>query len=142
MKILNSQIQRIHTLLPEVIKNDTEQKKALVQQFTGDWNRTSTKDLSLDQANELIVKLGGKPIHCENWAFFDAKNNKHRYILSVLLQAGWAVWNGDKNCYVADLYRLSEFLKSDKSPVKKPLNKMNDKELSKVIFVLEKIASK
>lgn len=142
MEILNTQIQRIHTLLPEVIKNDADQKKALVQQFTGDWNRTSTKDLTLDQANDLIVKLGGKPIRYENWAFFDAKNNKHRYILSVLLQAGWAVWSPDKNHYVADLYRLSEFLKSDKSPVKKPLNKMNDKELSKVIFVLEKIASK
>lgn len=141
MKILNSQIQLIHALLPAGIKNDPDQKKSLVQQFTGDWDKTSTKDLTLDQANELIKRFGGKPILYDNWAFFDIKNGKHKYILSVCMQAGWAVWNGDRSCYVADMYRLSEFLKSDKSPVKKPLKDMNDKELSKLIFVLEKIAS-
>lgn len=142
MQILNSQIQLIHMLLPVVIKNDADQKKSLIQQYTKDWNKTSTKDLTIDQANELIVRLGGKPIKYDNWAFFDIKNSKHKYILSILMQAGWAVWNSERSCYVADLYRLSEFLKSDKTPVKKHLNKMTDKELSKLIFVLEKIASK
>ena len=140
MKILNSQIQKIHVLLPPGIKNDPDQKKSLIQQFTGDWNKTSTKDLTLDQANELIKRFGGKPIQYENWAWFDSKSNTHKYILSLCSQMGWTVYNKDKGIYYADLYRLSEFLKSDKSPVKKPLNKMNSQEISKLIFVLEKIA--
>ena len=141
MKILKSQIQRIHALLPTVIKNDADQKAALVQQYTGDWNKTSTKDLTLNQANELIVRLGGQAIKYENWAFFDFKNGKHKYILSLCLQNGWSVFSQKYQKEIADTYRLSEFLKSDKSPVKKPLNKMTSTEVSKLIYVLEKIMS-
>lgn len=140
MKILNSQIKKIHTLLPPGIKNDSDQKKNLIQQYTGDWKKTSTKDLTLDQANEIIIRFGGKPITYENWAFFDVKKNRHLQILSLMHQIGWSVEKVPGEHY-ADLYRLSEFLKSDKSPIKKPLNKMNDKELSKLIYVLKKIAA-
>lgn len=141
MKILNTQIQKIHALLPSGIKNDPDQKKNLVQQYTGDWNKTSTKDLTQDQANQIIVRFGGTPIKYENWAFFDYKNAAHRNILSLCMQMGWQVETKLKNVYVADLYRLSEWLKSKKSPVKKPLQKMTPQEVSKIIVALSNIAS-
>lgn len=139
MIILKSQIQRIHALLPAVIKNDKEQKAQLVQQYTGDWSKTSTKDLTIEQANQIIVRFGGQPIQYENWALFDAKNGAHRNILSLCMQLGWQVYNADKKAYYADLYRLSEWLKSKKSPVKKPLKQMVKLELSKIIYALEKM---
>lgn len=139
MIILKSQIQRIHALLPVVIKNDKEQKAQLVQQYTGDWSKTSTKDLTIEQANQIIVRFGGQPIQYENWALFDAKNGAHRNILSLCMQLRWQVYNADKKAYYADLYRLSEWLKSKKSPVKKPLKQMVKLELSKIIYALEKM---
>jgi len=139
MTILKSQIQRIHALLPAVIKNDKEQKAQLVQQYTGDWSKTSTKDLTIEQANQIIVRFGGQPIQYENWALFDATNGAHRNILSLCMQLRWQVYNADKQAYYADLYRLSEWLKSKKSPVKKPLKQMVKLELSKIIYALEKM---
>lgn len=141
MKILNSQIQRIHILLPAGIRTNPDQKKQLVQQYTCDYKKTSTKDLTFGQANELIEKLGGTPINYDNWAFFDYKKASHRNILSLCIQNNWQVWNNKKGDYVADLFRLSEWLKSVKSPVKKPLNKMTSKEVSKIIVALENMAS-
>ncbi len=141
MKILKSQIKKIHALLPPGIKNDPDQKKSLIQQYTSDWNKTSTKDLTLDQANEIIIRFGGKPITYENWAFFDNTKASHRNILSLCSQMDWTVYNKDKDMYYADLYRLSEWLKSAKSPVKKPLQKMNKSEISKIIVALSNMAS-
>lgn len=74
----------------------------------------------------------------ENWAFFDKNNKQHKQILSLAIQAGWSLHN-DRYGEVADLKRLSDFLKSDKSPVKKPLKEMETKELSKIIYALEQI---
>lgn len=141
MKILNSQIQKIHALLPAGIKNDASQKANLVQQYTGDWNKTSTKDLTLDQANDIIKRFGGTPIQYENWAYFDVKKASHRNILSLCIQAGWEVFNVKRNENVADLYRLSEWLKSKRSPVQKPLQKMDNLETNKIIYALKSIAS-
>jgi len=141
MKILNSQIKKIHALLPPGIKNDPDQKKNLIQQYTGDWNKTSTKDLTLDQANQLIIRFGGTPINYENWGFFNAKENQHRNILSLMHQANWVIEDHKTGNSIPDLYRLSEWLKSDKSPVKKPLQKMTPKEVSKIIAALSNIAS-
>jgi len=141
MNILKSQIVRIHTLLPDILKKDKEQKKFLVQKFTGDWNKTSTKDMTIEQANDLIVRLGGQAIQYDNWAYFDAKLAAHRNILSLCMQLRWQVYNDFKCHYYADLYRLSEWLKSKRSPVNKPLLKMNKTELSKIIVALNNMCN-
>jgi len=141
MNVLNTQIQLIHKLLPDVIKCDKEQKAALVQQYTGDWKKTSTKDLTLEQANKLIERFGGKPILYDNWAFFDFTNGAHRTILSLCIQMGWQVLDPKKEIYIADLYRLSEWLKSSRSPVQKPLKQMSPKEVSKIIVALQHMSS-
>ena len=75
-----------------------------------------------------------KPI--ENWAMFDKTNTKHLKVLSLCRQANWTTKH-EKYGAVADLERLSNWLKSDKCPVNKPLKKMdNTKELPKVIKAL------
>jgi hypothetical protein len=75
-----------------------------------------------------------KPI--ENWAMFDKSNTKHLKVLSLCRQAKWTT-DHEKYGEVADLERLSNWLKSEKCPVKKPLKKMDDTtELPKVIKAL------
>ncbi|MBP4137431.1 hypothetical protein [Flavobacterium geliluteum] len=76
-----------------------------------------------------------------NWGLFDNKNRQHRTILSQLRTLQWVVPN-DKWGEVPDINRLSEFLKSDKSPVNKPLKKMEEKELSKIISCFESMTTK
>ncbi len=129
-------------LLPEVIKNDASQKATLVHQFTNNWEKTSIKDLTFVEANHLIMRFGGVPVKYEHWAYFDAKKAQHRYILSLLLQLGWAHYNQAQKRHIADLYRFSEWLKSNKSPVQMPLKKMNAKQCSTIISALENITVK
>ncbi|MEO7977747.1 hypothetical protein [Flavobacterium sp.] len=76
-----------------------------------------------------------------NWGLFDNKNQQHKAILSQLRTLQW-VLPSEKWGEVADLNRLSDFLKSDKSPVKKPLKKMNEKELSTMISCFESMVTK
>ncbi|MDA6068021.1 hypothetical protein NJT12_00190 [Flavobacterium sp. AC] len=72
-----------------------------------------------------------------NWGLFDMKNSKHRRIQSDLRQANIVVKN-NRHGEVADMLGwFNRFLKSDKSPVKKPLKQMTSKELSKIIKALD-----
>lgn len=68
----------------------------------------------------------------QNWELFKKSNPKHMTILSLCRQAQWTVKH-PKYGEVADMKRLAEFLKSEKSPVKKPLNDMSGDELEKII---------
>ncbi|MRX40382.1 hypothetical protein GJU43_13930 [Flavobacterium sp. LC2016-23] len=76
-----------------------------------------------------------------NWGFFDKKNKQHRTILSQLRTLQWVVKN-EKWGEVPDLNRFGEFLKSDKSPVRKPLKDMTPEEVSKIISCLDSITIK
>jgi hypothetical protein len=73
-----------------------------------------------------------------SWGKFDNSNGKHRNILSLLRQVRW-VTPHHKLGEVADISRFGAWLQSDKSPVKKPLMKMESEEVSKVIVALEGI---
>lgn len=75
----------------------------------------------------------------KEWESFDSKNGKHKYILSMLHQMGWTKEVNGKT--VADMEAFAHWLKT-KSPVKKPLTKMEDtkknNETSKVVYAFEK----
>ena len=86
---------------------------------------------------QTIVQ-GGRCHSKSNWGLFDKNNQQHKTILSLLRQAQWVVPNV-KWGEVPDINRLSEFLKSDKSPVNKPLKKMEPSEVSKIIEALKGI---
>lgn len=70
-----------------------------------------------------------------NWALFNKSNPKHLLILSLVRQAQWTVAN-EKHGEVADLNRLSSWLKSERSPVNKPLLKMDAHEIERIIAAL------
>lgn len=142
MKATPFQIQKLHAILPAAVKNDQHQKEMLVTQYTNSPLLKSTKDLTFDQANELIVRYGGKALHYDNWAFFDFKNTQHRYMLSLLMQLDWSFYNHQQQKVTADLYRFSEWLKSEKSPVQKPLKEMSKTECSKILGALESMLTK
>lgn len=111
-------------------------KEEWVQWATGDNSKTSLRSITQEQANKIIATQEGteptaKPV--ENWAKFNKNNPKHRLILSLMYQANWTSGN------LPDMSRLDTFLKSDKSPVKKPLMKMTDNETEKIIKALKGI---
>lgn len=130
--------------IKEIMRNcayQVETKKEWVQWVTGDSSRTSLKSITHDQAIKIMhAQTGTKPLHepQENWALFDKNNPKHNLILSLCRQAQWTTINKNFG-EVADLNRLSNFLKSDKSPVQKKLTLMDDTEIEKVIKALSGI---
>lgn len=128
-------------------------KEELVQWATGSNEKTSLNDLSFEQADRIIkFQLGitdfksaitetdKKEVRTENWGLFDKNNSKHKYILSLLRQLGLTIEVKGRD--VADINKLSEWLKSERSPVQKPLQKMNSVELSKIIGALEGMMKK
>jgi hypothetical protein len=112
-----------------------------VQWATGDVKRTSLKSISHDEAIKIMhAQEGTQPIvdQQDNYALFDKENPKHKLILSLCRQAKWTVTNV-KYGEVADLNRLDNWLKSNKSPVNKPLKKMDAKEIERIIAALGSI---
>lgn len=114
-------------------------KEEWVQWATADVKKTSTNDLSFEQANKILLQLGLKPHKPDFWAVFDTKNPRHRVIMSLMRQAQWTKPH-DRHGEVADMDRLDSYLKNDKRcPVKKPLQKMSPEELEKLIVALNGI---
>lgn len=119
-------------------------KEEFVQWATGDVNKTSTNDLTFEQANKIIVKLGKQPVNPAKedsplfWGYFELGNKQHKQIQSLLHQIKWTHPN-TKYGRVPDLARFGEWLQSERSPVRKPLKKMDTKECNKIIHALNGI---
>lgn len=115
-------------------------KEEWVQWVTADVNRTSLKSLTQAQAVKIILtQTGDKPLNelKENWGLFDKDNSQHKRIQANLRAANIVIQNG-KWGEVADMLGwFDRFLKSDKSPVKKPLKVMTTLEVSKIIRALD-----
>lgn len=124
--------------IKEIRKNSNFQedtKEEWVQWVTGDVARTSlTKPIPLTQAQavRIIKAQTGTEPQADNWGLFDKDNRQHLTLLAYMRTAQWITPNG-KHGEVADIDRLSNWLKSDLSPVKKPLKKMQPWEVSKII---------
>lgn len=123
----------------KLLRYDEEAKATVVVQLTGNCERSSLSDLTFAQANKLIELLGGKPANDYGWAYFDKFNKQHMYIVSLCMQTGWTKLH-PRYGHVADLERLSNFLKSNRSPAQKPLSSMTREELSKTITAIEGVA--
>lgn len=137
MKASAKTIQILQIELAKKFGNRSE-KLDFLSQFTGRELLTS-KELAELEATDVVtfLKTGRRPVN--RWAFFDIKKRQHRYILSILQQAGWTVFDTRKKRYIADMQRLGKWLQSERSPVKKPLITQSNKELSKTIYALENI---
>ena len=131
MKCVTTQRKQLYRLFGY----SKETEKVHVRAITGDPEKTTAKELTAEQARALINSL------CTNWAVFSIANNQHKYILSLLRQMGWTK-SSDRYGTIADMDRLSNFLKSEKSPVPKPLQKMSSEETTKLINCLESMVGK
>lgn len=102
----------------------------------------STKDLTKIEADELLNYLYNDKYIRNNWASFNLKTEKYRSerkkLFSLLHQAQWVKPN-ERHNEVPDLERLSNFLKSPKSPVNKPLMKLTKNEWEKLIVCFTNI---
>lgn len=131
MKATKQQKKLIHINTPT-----RDIKEEYVQWATQDVKKISCDDLSFDQANMILVKLGKEPHKAQNWAVFDKQNDRHKFILSLCIQYGWSKRSG-KYGTVADLDKLNDWMHSKRCPVQKPLKKMTNDELTKFIGALE-----
>ena len=129
--------------IKEIRKNANFQediKEEWVQWVTGDVARTSlTKPIPLTQAQavRIIKAQTGSQEQEGNWGYFDNDNSQHKRIQASLRTANIVVTNG-KWGEVADMLGwFNRFLKSNKSPVKRPLKEMTPKEVSKIIKALD-----
>ena len=104
-----------------------ETKEEWVQWATADVNKTSTNELTFEQANMILKQLGLKPHASIHWAAFDKNNVKHRRIISMMYQAGWTITN-EQGKEIPYLNRLNEWLHSAKCPINKPLKDMDDQQ--------------
>lgn len=117
-------------------------KEEWVQWATEDKNCKSLKQLTQAQAVKILRQQTGETnsppsegLGEDFYATFDNKNPRHKLILSLCRQANWTIPH-DKHGEVADLERLDKWLKSNKAPVSKPLQKMDDKEVERTIAAL------
>ncbi|TWP30532.1 hypothetical protein ETU08_01870 [Apibacter muscae] len=133
MKIQYSQKQQIFRLLPEEIKKDKDLRSDFISDFT-DGRITSTKELTNDEANNLIVSLKGDYSY---FGYFDKDNKQHAQIRRICYDLGWTTYSKKAGKSVADVNKLGIFIVSKKSPVRKPLKQMTSKETSKLIIALE-----
>ena len=100
--------------------------------YTYEGQGSAIEDYNAPKKQLQTIVQGGRDHSKSNWGLFDNNNQQHRTILSHMRTAQWTVPN-DKWGEVPDINRLSDFLKSDKSPVNKPLKKMEPEEVSKII---------
>lgn len=116
---------------------DKEAREEVIFSVTHDPERVSTKQLTFDEANEILKSLGFHPF--KQVKKFDSKNPKHRIIMNLCHELDWVFY--DKGRQLADLDKLGEWLMTNKrSPVKKrTLCEMTPAELEKVIKALTNI---
>jgi hypothetical protein len=123
---------------------EVDTKNEWVQWATGDVNRTSLKSITQAEAKKIIRQQEGLPEAkqpTDNWASFTpTKPNpqKRSVLFSHMYQAQWTK-PSEKHGDVPDLERLSQFLKSEKSPVNKKLVEFTDIEMDKLITAFKGI---
>jgi phage gp16-like protein len=138
MKATPQQKQLIH-----LNAHDRDQKEEFVQWATDDNDKISCNDLSFDQANLILEKLGQKPHKAKRnyYGLFDKKNQQHMAIVSLTRQLGWELKN-EKYGRVADMDRLGNWLQSTKAPVSLPLKKMTTQQLTTTINAMTGMVAK
>ncbi|MGB1295762.1 MAG: hypothetical protein ACPG6V_09795 [Flavobacteriales bacterium] len=147
MKVTKTQIVKIHTTLN---RNGFEpfEKKQIISSYTKSEDSTSTSDLTFDQANALLVKLGieAEKENTVNYEHLNAgvinrENNQHRYIMSLLYQLKWVCQSKNQPRVILDRERFGRWLLT-KTAEKKSLDKLSKTQTSKIISQLEIMLTK
>lgn len=139
MEIQSNQIKQIQTIMSSRFSDRDERLDFISALFEKEVK--STKELSSIEADDLIYFLNTGQKAKATWAFFDKDKfvPERKLLWSYLHQIQWVVKN-DKHFEVPDLDRLSNFLKSNKSPVNKPLKEWNKQDWEKMLITFKNIA--
>jgi len=139
MEIQPRQIKQIQTIMSSRFTDRDERLDFISALFEKEVN--STKDLRSIEADDLIYYLNTGKKATANWAFFDKTkfSSERRLLFSYLYQAQWTMPH-ETRTEVPDLERLSNFLKSAKSPVNKPLKEWEKADWSKLLHAFRNIA--
>lgn len=132
-KITQSQMRQLFMLFPARIKQDKEVRKEFIYNITQDPERTSTKDLTMQEANMIIDEFSDDK---KRYAYFDKHNKQHMILISLARQVGWLSTKED-GTVVACLERLGGWIKKY-GHLHKPMKDYNPSQLSKLIFQFEK----
>lgn len=109
------------------------QTKSRIYEGTG----SAIEDYNNPKQQLQTILQGGRGYGKSNWGYFDTNNSQHKRIQANLRAANIVVDN-EKWGEVGDMLGwFNRFLKSDKSPVKKPLKDMTSQEVSKIIKALD-----
>lgn len=123
MKATQQQIKLIHTLLPDIYRQDRELKQELVSQFS-EQGRVSTKELSTKEATALIAFLRTKqPAH-----------RMRRKILSICYELGWVDQEGN-----LEWQRIQSFNLKYGHAHKPRLNDYTEEELRLLVTQYERL---
>lgn len=138
MEITKKQLQQIQTIMSSRFADRDERLDIISAYF--DKEITSTKELSSVEADNFIYFLNTGIKGETNWAFFDkdAFVSERKLLWSYLYQAQWTKPHETLN-EVPDLQRLSDFLKSKKSPINKPLKQFTKYDWSKLLQAFRNI---
>lgn len=132
MEIQTQQIKQLQTICSGKF-SDREERLNTLSDLVG-FEIQSVKDLNSVQADDLIHFFNtGKEPDNSSWGRFDNHNSKHKAVLSRCHTLGWI----DEETGFVDLHRLGGWLKSNRSPVPKPLREMESFEISKIIKALD-----
>ena len=104
--------------------------------YTGEGSAIDNYNSPKKQLQNIV-----RGVKSTNWALFDPKHKYakvHKLIRSICITKEWSLPSA-KWGQIADLEKLSDFLKSEKSPVQKPLMDMDKQELEKIIVALNAI---
>ncbi|MEX6627547.1 hypothetical protein [Tenacibaculum salmonis] len=138
MEIQKLQIKKIQTILSKK-KLDRDDRLDFISTHL-ERQVDSIKELTVIEADDLIYFLNTGKKSTANWAFFDKSKftSERKLLWSYLYQAQWTVQN-ERHGEVPDIERLSNFLKSPKSPVNKPLKQWEKEEWEKILHVFKNI---
>lgn len=139
-EINSAQVRQIQTILSKRELDRDERLEFLSAHFKREIK--TTKDLSFIEAEDIIWFLNTGEKSKANWAFFHKNKfvSERKLLFSYLYQAQWTAKNEtSKYVEVPDLERLSNFLKSPKSPVNKPLKQFDKKDWSKILQAFRNI---
>jgi hypothetical protein len=136
-KPANWQYGAIHAALTK-LKWDTEIKEGLVFNYTLDESKLSLKDLTFQQAGNLITWLN-EQVGLQQPDDAKACNSIRRRIIAIACQLGWFIYDKEGNLVMkmgsegmlvkqVDYARIDAYC-SGHTAAKKPMNKQNKEEL-------------
>jgi hypothetical protein len=123
-RVTNAQLSKIHVMLMQM--NLIDDKAGIIQQFTNG-RATSSKDMSFDEATELIRQLVAT----------EPCDRMRKKVFAMAYEAG-LIWGDLPEDKKMNAIKLNQFLKG-RGAIKKEISAMSKNDLVKVVSQFEQI---